>query len=75
MTLKVTGYQWYWGYEYPDQAGISYESHIFPNEQDKSRNVSIEEDRKQLAGQPRLLTVDNPAIIPVNTNGARAAHR
>jgi cytochrome c oxidase subunit 2 len=19
MTLKVTGYQWYWGYEYPDQ--------------------------------------------------------
>ena len=68
MTLKVTGYQWYWGYEYPDQGGASFESHIFPNEQDKSRKVSIEEDREQLKGEPRLLTVDNPAIVPVNTN-------
>ena len=67
MTLKVTGYQWYWGYEYPDQGGISFESHIFPNEQDTTRKVSIEEDRAQLKGEPRLLTVDNPAIVPVNT--------
>jgi cytochrome c oxidase subunit 2 len=67
MTLKVTGYQWYWGYEYPDQGGISYESHIFPNEQDTTRKVSLEEDRNQLAGEPRLLSVDNPAIVPVNT--------
>jgi cytochrome c oxidase subunit 2 len=67
MTLKVTGYQWYWGYEYPDQGDISFESHIFPNEQDTTRNVTIEEDRKQLGGEPRLLTVDNPAIVPVDT--------
>jgi cytochrome c oxidase subunit II len=67
MTLKVTGYQWYWGYEYPDQGGISFESHIFPNEQDTNRKVSLEEDREQLKGEPRLLSVDNPAIVPVNT--------
>ena len=22
MTLKVTGYQWYWNYEYPDHGGV-----------------------------------------------------
>jgi cytochrome c oxidase subunit 2 len=67
MTLKVAGYQWYWSYEYPDQGGISFESHIFPNEQDTSRKVSVEEDLKELKGEPRLLTVDNPAIVPVGT--------
>lgn len=67
MTLKVTGYQWYWGYEYPDQGNISFESHIFPNAQDPSRKVSIAQDETELKGEPRLLTVDNPAIVPVDT--------
>ena len=67
MTLKVTGYQWYWGYEYPDQGGIAFESHIYPNEQDPNRKVTLEEDRAQLKGEPRLLSVDNPAVVPVNT--------
>ena len=26
MTLKVTGYQWYWNYEYPDHGGVSFDS-------------------------------------------------
>ena len=26
FTVKVTGYQWYWGYEYPDYGGISFDS-------------------------------------------------
>jgi cytochrome c oxidase subunit 2 len=67
MTLKVVGYQWYWGYEYPDQGNISFESHVFPNEQDPNRKISIEEDNKVLNGEPRLLTVDNPAVVPVDT--------
>lgn len=67
MTLKVSGYQWYWGYEYPDQGGISFESHIFPNEQDTSRKVSVAEELKELNGEPRLLSVDNPVVVPVNT--------
>jgi cytochrome c oxidase subunit 2 len=67
MTLKVAGYQWYWSYEYPDQGDISFESHIFPNEQDTSRKVTAEEELKQLNGEPRLLSVDNPAVVPVNT--------
>lgn len=64
MTLKVTGYQWYWGYEYPDQGGISFESRIIP---DPTKGLSPEEERKQLNGEPRLLTVDNPVVVPVNT--------
>lgn len=70
MTLKVVGYQWYWSYEYPDQGGISYESRIIPsNEQfsDPSKKPTPEQLAEALKGEPRLLTVDNPAIVPVDT--------
>jgi cytochrome c oxidase subunit 2 len=53
MTLKVTGYQWYWGYEYPE-SGISYMSYI-----------KKDADLKQ--GEPRLLTTDAPVVVPVDT--------
>lgn len=56
MVLKVTGYQWYWNYEYPD-TGVSFDSYMIK-----------EEDLKQ--GDIRLLTVDNPLVIPVNTTVA-----
>jgi len=54
MTIKVTGHQWYWTYEYPDQSGLSFDSNIIP-----------EADLKP--GQKRLLDVDNPLVVPVNT--------
>lgn len=54
ITLKVTGYQWYWGYEYPDNGGINFESRIV-------------EDADLKPGDHRLLTVDNPVVVPVNT--------
>ncbi|HZT51477.1 MAG TPA: cytochrome c oxidase subunit II [Stellaceae bacterium] len=54
MTLKVTGHQWYWSYEYPDQ-GISFDSNIMPPDQ------AVKE------GKPRLLEVDNPVVVPVRT--------
>jgi cytochrome c oxidase subunit 2 len=55
MTLKITGYQWYWGYEYPDQGGISFNSYMVP-----------EKDLKE--GQVRLLSTDNPVVLPIDTN-------
>lgn len=55
MTLKVTGYQWYWGYEYPDQGGIAFEAYI-------------KDDAELLPGEPRLLTTDTAVVIPVKTN-------
>jgi cytochrome c oxidase subunit II len=55
MTIKVTGHQWYWSYLYPDQGGLAFDS-----------NLVQEADLKP--GQPRLLTVDNPLVVPVDTN-------
>lgn len=52
MTLKVTGHQWYWTYNYPDHGDITFDSIPIP-----------ESDLK--AGQPRLLAVDNPVVVPV----------
>jgi cytochrome c oxidase subunit 2 len=54
MTIKVTGHQWYWTYEYPDQAGLSFDSNLIPQADLKS-------------GQKRLLDVDNPLVVPVDT--------
>lgn len=53
MTVKVTGHQWYWSYEYPDNGGFSFDSLMIP-----------EKDLKP--GQPRLLAVDNEVVVPVN---------
>jgi cytochrome c oxidase subunit 2 len=52
VTIKAVGYQWYWGYEYPDE-NIIFDSYIVE-----------EKDLKE--GQPRLLTVDNEVYVPVN---------
>ncbi len=55
MTLKVTGHQWYWSYEYPDQGNVSFDSNMMP------------EDEQVKRGLPRLLEVDNPVVVPVDT--------
>ncbi len=52
VTIKAVGYQWYWGYEYPDE-NIIFDSYMIE-----------EEDLKE--GQPRLLAVDNVVVVPVN---------
>jgi cytochrome c oxidase subunit 2 len=54
MTIKVTGHQWYWSYEYPDQSGLAFDSNIIPDDQLKP-------------GQKRLLDVDNPLVVPEDT--------
>ncbi len=51
MTLKVTGHQWYWSYEYPEQ-DLAFDSLMVP-----------EEDLQP--GQLRLLSTDNPVVLPV----------
>tara|TARA_B100000963_G_scaffold361595_1_gene398008 strand:+ start:383 stop:1237 length:855 start_codon:yes stop_codon:yes gene_type:complete len=51
VTIKAVGYQWYWGYEYPDE-NIIFDSYMI--------------DEKDLKpGQPRLLAVDNEVVVPV----------
>tara|TARA_B100000700_G_C14585260_1_gene642077 strand:- start:129 stop:644 length:516 start_codon:yes stop_codon:yes gene_type:complete len=52
VTIKAIGYQWYWGYEYPDE-NIIFDSYMV-------------EDSDLKKNQPRLLTVDNEVFVPVN---------
>ena len=52
VTIKAIGYQWYWGYEYPDE-NIIFDSYMV-------------EDKDLKENQPRLLTVDNEIFVPVN---------
>jgi cytochrome c oxidase subunit 2 len=52
VTLKVVGYQWYWGYSYPDLGVQEFESRLI-----------AEKDLKE--GQKRLLEVDEPLYVPV----------
>jgi cytochrome c oxidase subunit 2 len=52
VTIKAIGYQWYWGYEYPDE-NIVFDSYMI-------------EDKDLKEGQPRLLAVDNEVVVPVN---------
>lgn len=66
VTVKATGKQWFWSYSYPD---------------DKFEFDSVMlQDKERKAGQPRLLSVDNEMVVPVNkvvrvlTTGADVIH-
>jgi len=54
MTIKATGYQWYWGYEYPDQKIPEFVSNILPEDQAKAK------------GAPYKLAATTPLVVPVN---------
>lgn len=54
MTVKATGYQWYWGYEYPDQGISEITSTVLPEEEAKARGV------------PFRLAATEPMVVPVN---------
>ena len=75
VSIKVTGNQWYWTYEYPDAAN--------PDSPVAFDSVMLEKDKLEAAGyKPAdyLLAVDNPMIVPVGKNvvvtitGADVAH-
>ena len=55
ITIKVTGYQWYWGYEYVDE-GVAYESYMLAREELEDAGYSQNE---------YLLATDTSVVIPV----------
>ena len=63
LTIKVTGFQWGWQYDFLDD-GVSYYSHL-----DRRSNAA----RELLSGidpasvDHYLLNVDNPLVVPVDT--------
>lgn len=55
MTIKVTGHQWYWSYEYVDHEGYAFDANMLPREE------------AEALGQPALLATDNVVVVPVNS--------
>jgi len=53
MTVKAVGYQWYWGYEYPDHGDFAFDS------------LMLDDDER--GDQPRLLATDTAMVVPVDT--------
>ena len=68
LTVKVTGYQWYWGYTYPDYGGFEVISNMLP------------EDEAIANGEPSQLAVDKRMVVPagvpirIQTIGADVIH-
>ncbi|WP_061975623.1 cytochrome c oxidase subunit II [Aureimonas sp. AU20] len=83
LTVKATGYQWYWGYEYQpaktNAAAASPAAGTAANPAEPAAqpvsflSYPLTEDARDGAGKqdkglyPRLLAVDNEMVIPVNT--------
>lgn len=55
MTIKATGNQWYWSYEYPDE-GIEFDS------------VMLTKEEAAEKGLPGLLATDTQLVLPVDTD-------
>lgn len=56
LTVKVSGEQWYWTYEYVDE-GVYFDSNM----------LNDEELAELKPNQPRLLAVNNELVVPVDT--------
>ncbi len=55
LTIKATGHQWYWEYEYPDQGGFSFDS------------IMLKDAEAKAHGDPLQLGVDNRVVVPVGS--------
>lgn len=56
MRIEVTGYQWYWGYKYPDNGDIEFMSYMI-----------ADEDIDESKGEKRLLSTDTKVVMPIDT--------
>ena len=54
LTINAIGHQWYWTYQYPDKGKLQFDSIVLTDAQAAKK------------GEPRLLGVDNPIVVPVN---------
>lgn len=62
MTIKATGNQWNWDYEYEIGKPLKFNSAILLNDKDRAAD-----GKQNLAEYPRLLTVDHELVVPVDT--------
>ena len=73
MTVKITGYQWKWGYDYINVGDKPYHVHFISRldpQSDKTRELKSGLDPwavKQGEEQTYLLDVDHPLVLPTDT--------
>lgn len=73
ITIKATGYQWYWGYEYQDGEGgseVSFEARPIGSEVIAGSSEAALKERQDLGKTdltvyPDLLATDNEVVVPV----------
>ena len=70
ITIKVTGYQWYWGYEYVDH-GFAFDSYMIGQPATGGNYVKTPEVVAKLeaagyAADEFLLATDTQVVVPVN---------
>mgnify|MGYP001289241074 CR=1 FL=1 len=64
VTIKVTGYQWYWGYEYVDHE-FAFDSYLIGHPvYDDAMKLKLEE--AGYAGDEFLLATNTAVVVPVN---------
>ena len=64
LTIKATGYAWYWKFTYPqDAGGFEFEVRMLSDEE---RIAAVKAGKGKEADFPRLLAVDNEVVVPVN---------
>ncbi len=61
VTVKATGYQWYWTYTYPDHGGFEIVSNMLNEEKDVKPGERFRTD----ADGPDQMAVDNRMVVPV----------
>jgi cytochrome c oxidase subunit 2 len=61
LTVKVTGHQWYWSYEYPDN-GVTFDSYMLKEKNDPTRQAN-QRFRTDADGPP-LLAADERMVLP-----------
>ena len=64
VTVKITGNQWNWTYEYPDHGDILLVSNMLEEEGKQAEGARFRAD----ADGPRLLAVDERMVIPAGVN-------
>lgn len=65
VTVKVTGYQWYWGYEFPDNGGVEIISKMLNEPNYPEINPGVREVGSHPSDGPAKLEVDNRLVLPV----------
>ena len=70
ITIKVTGYQWYWGYEYVDE-GFGFESFMLAKDELADHGYGPEQ---YLLATDTSVVVPTGAIVVMNVTGADVIH-